>query len=337
MRFLAILPAAVALYLLVRSVAAKSARSSPEWRKNRVYLPNVLFWVGLLNNVLAVPSVILLWQEDWLGLGFIALSLLGWSMQLAYANCWVRFDEQGFTHHTFFGRTCEFNYNDVTGIRWGDDVRLYCGKHLIFVHSMYVNKGQFLEWVRDRSKQMQNLPNRIRWDPYNDNVPNGMSIFVVLLFLLLFSTAILGVSSWQSFGPGKSEADTRREEVVFVSGEQQGGGVISLVSEDGGKYRIAGYDTLPVKPKTLWTEGTRYTIWCSGKSTVWICQLQAGDQMLLSFVEHNEAFRQNTKKGLLFALILWILTLALFLGALVVGRRPERFSPRVRRWFFRNL
>ena len=336
MRYLAFLPAAIALYLLFRSIAAKAARS-PEWQKNRVYLPDLLFWVGLLGNLFVIPSVILLRQEDWLWLLFIAFSLLSWSMQLAYANCWVRFDDRGFTHHTFFGQTYEFTYNDVTGVRWGSDIRLYCGKHLIFLDSMADNASRFLDWVKKRSKQMQNLPDRIKWDPYNNNVPDGMSIFVALIILLLFVTVVLGLFCYQAFAPGKSEADTRREEVVFVSGELQSRGVISLVSQDGGKYRIAGYDTLPVEMGTLWSEGTRYTVWCDGKNTVWIYQLQAGDRILLSFDEHNEASRQSGKKGLIFALVLWVAALLLILATIVVGRHPERFSPRVRKWFFRDL
>ena len=337
MRYLAFVPAAIALYLFIRSVAAKSVRRSPEWQKNRVYLPDLLFWVGLLGNLFAIPAVILLWQENWLGLAFIALSLMGWSMQLAYVNCWVRFGDRGFTHHTFFGRTHEFTYQDVTGIRWGSDIRLYCGKHLIFLDSMADNASRFLHWVKKRNKQIQNLPDRIKWDPFKDKVPDGMPIFIILMIFLLFVTVVLGVFCYGFFASGKSEADTRREEVVFVSGEQEPSGVISLGSEDGRKYRISGYDTLPVETETLWTEGTRYTVWCSGKSTVWIYQLQTGDTVLLSFDEHNEAARQNNKKGLIFALVLWILSLLLVLATLVVGRHPERFSPRVRKWFFKNL
>lgn len=336
MRYLAFFPIAITLYLLVRSVVAKAARS-PAWQKNRVYLPNLLFWVGLLGNLFVIPAVILLWQENLLGLAFIALSLMGWSMQLAYANCWVRFDERGFTHHTFFGRTYEFSYKDVTGIRWGSDMRLYCGKHLIFLDSMAVNASRFLHWVKKRNKQIQNLPDRIQWDPYDDNVPDGMAIFIALMLLILFTTALLGVFCYNSFAPGKSEADTRREEVVFVSGEHKDGGVIYLVSEDGGKYRIAGYDTLPVEPETLWTDGTRYTVWCDGKSTVWIYQLMAGDRTLLSLDEHNEAFRRNTKQALPLMFVFWLLSVLLLLATIVVGRHPERFSPRVRKWFFRDL
>ena len=79
MRYLAFVPAAIALYLFIRSVAAKSVRRSPEWQKNRVYLPNLLFWVGLLTRIFLKES--LMCRKD-----FVSCCRFSSSYK-AYADC----------------------------------------------------------------------------------------------------------------------------------------------------------------------------------------------------------------------------------------------------------
>ena len=334
MRYLAFVPAAIALYLLVRSVAAKAARS-PDWQKNRVYLPNLLFWVGLLGNLFVIPSVILLWQEDWLGLAFIALSLMGWSMQLAYANCWVRFDERGFTHHTFFGRTCEFTYRDVTGIRWGSDIRLYCGKHLILLDSMAVNASRFLHWVKKRNKQIRNLPDRIRWDPYGHNVSRGkLNFFAYLIPCVLFGVIAI-IAGFAVFGPPESEETTIRSEVVFQSWEESSGDY-RLTAEDGTVYGITLYKGLSVDPEALCDGRTVYTVWSGDKATRWIQQFQGPKGMIFTFAEKKEAYKNDQLWGFVGLVLIWFLTLLCFLFSLRIGRDPDRFRPWIRRLFFRD-
>ena len=192
MKALAFVPALITLYLLVKGFFARAARKGPAW-KNAVYLPNLLLWVGLLGNIFVVPSTAILWRMDWKLLWFTALCLLGWSMELAYANCWVRFTEQGFTHHTFFGRTYEFTYADVTGIRRGGsgDVRLYCGKHMIFFDSMSQNLDAFLRRVDRKSKNLRVRPDRIKWDPFNHNVSRGKLNFFAYLIPCVFFGGIV--------------------------------------------------------------------------------------------------------------------------------------------------
>lgn len=338
MRYLAFLPVSITLYLVVRTIMAKSARRSPEWQKNRVYLPNLLFWVGLLGDLFIIPSVILLWQENLLGVAYIALSLMGWSMQLAYANCWVRFGEQGFTHHTFFGRSYEFTYNEVTGIRWGGsgDVRLYCGKHLIFLDSMAVNANRFLKWTRKRSKQMELLPDRIQWDPYGHNVSRGkLNFFAYLIPCVLFGGIVI-FAGFAIFGPPDSEETTVRSEVVFQAWEEDNGDY-RLTGEDGTVYGITLYEDLAVDPKALCDGKTVYTVWAGDKATHWIQQLKGPEGMVFTFAEKQEAYKNDQLWAFVLLVLIWLLTLLSFLFSLRVGRNPDRFRPWIRRLFFRDL
>ena len=172
MKAFSFVPLMITLILLAMCFSAKAARSSPDWR-NAVYLPKLLLWVGLLGNIFVIPATLLLWQQKWSHLWFVGLCLLGWALELAYANCWVKFSERGFTHHTFWGRTYEYTYLDITDIRLSSDVKLYCGRHLIFLDSLCLNRDCFLRRVDSKSKNLRILPPRLKWDPYEDKVSNG--------------------------------------------------------------------------------------------------------------------------------------------------------------------
>jgi hypothetical protein len=256
-------------------------------------------------------------------------------MQLAYANCWIRYDEQGFTHHTFFGRTHEFTYNDVTGVRWGSDIRLYCGKHLIFLDSMAVNASRFLHWVKKRNKQIQNLPDRIRWDPYGHNVSRGKLNFFAYLIPCVFFGGIVIFFSFLLFGPPESEETTIRSEVVFQSWEEKDGSY-RLTDEDGTVYGITLYKGLSVDPEALCDGRTVYTVWSGDKATRWVEQLQGPEGMIFTFAENQEAYKNDQLWGYVGLVLIWLLTLLGFLISLRIGRAPDRFRPWIRRLFFRD-
>ena len=336
-RFLALVPPLITLILVLRCLWAIRVRGTAAWR-NTVYLPNFLFGVGLLGNIFVIPATLLLWREDYAWIVFALLCLVGWSMELAHANCWVRFDDRSFTHHTFFGRTHRFSYDDLTGIRRDDedDLRLYCDRHMIFLDHYSLHLDTFMRLVDRKAKHLRDLSGT-GWDPYKHKVPGGKSIFLALMLLLLFVTGLLGFSLYGTVKPPKTEENTRREELVFVSGEELKGGVMELTTAEGHSYRIAGYIELSFQPEKLWDGKTVFTVWSGGKSPTWIYQIKVGEQMLMSFADQNQAERENNRDIFWLLLIFWAGTLLLLLATLVVGRHPERFSPRVRHWFFRDL
>ena len=332
MKYCAFLPPLITLYLIIRCVAAKAARNDLSWRK-AVYLPNLLFWVSLLGNLFVIPSVLLLWQEDTLGFAYIAFSLMGWSMQLAYANCWIRYDEQGFTHHTFFGRTYEFTYPDVTGIRNGSrgDLWLYCERHMIFLDGMCVNMHHFLQRVKKHSCKLREKPSRIRWDPFNHNVEYGKFIFFLFLILLLLWTAFMPMMLIGVFGPPDSEADTERREAVFLSWRDSGSGDLYMTASDGSDYGIKRWIRLPEQPDSFCDGKTVCTVWGNGSETFWISQLQAGDRTLFSFAQAQEDYKNDQKWAVPLLLLTCAASWIVFIGMLLVGRHPERYSPRIKR------
>ena len=332
MKYFAFLPPLLTLFLIFRCAAAKTARMDPAWRK-AVYLPNLLFWVGLLGNLFVIPSVLLLWQENWLGLLYIALSLMGWSMQLAYANCWIRFDEQRFTHHTFFGRTYEFSYLDVTSIRYGGsgDIWLYCEKHMVFLDGMCVNMGHFLKRVKKHGGKLQEKAFGLRWDPFNHNVEYGKFIFFLFLILMLLWTSFMPLMLIGIYGPPESETTTERRETVFLSWRESGSGDLYLTASDGSAYGIESWIELPEQPDSFCDGKTLCTVWGRGSETFWISQLRAGERTVFTFAQAREDYKNDQQWAVPVLLLFCAAGWTVFILMLLVGRHPERYSPRTKR------
>ena len=333
MKTLAFGPSLITLYLLIKVFSARAARRGPEW-KNAVYLPSLLLWVGLLANIFVLPSTLVLWQEDRTKLWFTALCLVGWSMELAYANCWVRFNEQGFIHHTFFGRTHEFTYEDLTGIRRSGfgDIRLYCRKHLIFFDSECLNLDTFMRQVDRKSNHLQELPKRVKWDPYYNNAVNGKANFFVSLITCIGLGAIMIFAAFAVFGPPESEESTVRCEAVFQSWREQKGATYFL-AEDGTEYALSLYGDLTVDPEPLCDGRTVYTLWIREHSTRWIEQMEGPEGMLFTFAEKQDAYKGSQIRPLVYLGLMWLATLFFLLFSLRVGRHPERYSDRTWRLF----
>lgn len=339
MKPLSIIPPLITAILVVRCFMARAKRKTPEWR-NVVYLPDRLLWFGLLGNVFVIPTTILLWRENWNQLWFVALCLLGWAMELAHANCWVRFTEQGFVHHTFFGRTYEFAYSDVTGIRRGltdgytSDLKLYCGTHLIFFDNMCLNLSRFMRLVDQKSKNLRPLPPRVKWDPYNHNVPNGkLNFFVLLLSCVLFA-GVVGLCCWSLFSPPDSEETTVCSEATFRSCEKSGRKDFRLTAADGTVYGLSVYGDLLPDPERLCDGKTVYRVWATETKTPWIEQLEGPAGMIFTFGQKKEAYKNDQLWGLYVLAAMWLATLFSLLMSLRVGRHPERYRPWVWQLFF---
>ena len=339
MKAFAVLLVLITLVLAFGCMSAMVRRSGPTW-KNAVYLPNWLFVVGFLISLTIIIAGILLWRGNWNGVWPALLAALGWSMELAHANCWIIYEEKRFTHHTFFGRTHTFFYHEVTGIRYvltgySPDIKLYCGKHMIFLDQSAVNLNVFLRIVDRKCKNMRECPDRIRWDPYHHNIPKGKLLFFIFLASVLLWSAMLIFSIVSVFGPPESEATKQRREVVFTSWTEQKDGTLELTAGDEINYRIDGYISPIVEPEGFCDGKTVCTVWGYGEDIFWINQLRAGRRMIYTFEQCKEAYRRDQAWavpmiGLFRAASLWA-----FIICWLFGRNPDRFSPRFREFFYR--
>ena len=74
--------------------------------KGKVYLPKFFVIIGLIISIFfLIPTIITAFSDEpiWVPLFFLALSLLGTSFIIAFINCRITYDENGFIVKNFFG------------------------------------------------------------------------------------------------------------------------------------------------------------------------------------------------------------------------------------------
>ena len=87
-------------------------------------------------------------EEIWIPLCCIGFALLGNVLILAYVNCRIVYDEEGFTVKGFFGTTRRYSYQDITKIyRTSSDVKLYANDRKITVDLYASGATVFIKYV----------------------------------------------------------------------------------------------------------------------------------------------------------------------------------------------
>ncbi|MBP3333641.1 MAG: hypothetical protein J6M35_06295, partial [Clostridia bacterium] len=92
-------------------------RQPKKAEKEKVYLPKFFVILGLITStIFLIPTLITAFLDEpiWVPILFLAFSLLGASFIIAFVNCRVSYDEDGFVAKNFFGVKRKFTYDQVT-------------------------------------------------------------------------------------------------------------------------------------------------------------------------------------------------------------------------------
>lgn len=157
MKPLALLPVLLTLLLTALCFVKKAKRTAADGEK-LMSQPFFVAMAGMLSAIFCIPTALLLWQGKWLGLVFLAFAALGWVLELAYCNCWVRYDAQGFTHSNLLGMVKRFSYEDVAPVSKprfkqalaGNDLWIKAGSRRILIDAASRNSVDFLLTLSQR-------------------------------------------------------------------------------------------------------------------------------------------------------------------------------------------
>lgn len=198
MKYLAVLPMAVTLFLAARCFAEKSRRKRAEW-DGALVLPFFAAGFGTAFGLLFSAVVgYLLWSGRLLGLGFLVFLPIGWILQIAWLHLWLRYDGDGFLCRSFWGRTRRVSYDAVTEIRRGPynsgpyslgrgyDLRLLCGKSRITVSPAQKNFAAFVRTLA------QKVP-KSRWNGAWQDRTADIAIYVISVLPLLLCAGLSAV------------------------------------------------------------------------------------------------------------------------------------------------
>ena len=107
--------AAAAVYILAL-LHCMPELSGRKHRKNGVYLPGAYFWVGAVCGGIFLLLCFLGSGSDAFTVTVFALFvLLGVLILLGWRNCYILYDQEGFTQRNLLGMWRRFRYDQVTG------------------------------------------------------------------------------------------------------------------------------------------------------------------------------------------------------------------------------
>ncbi len=326
-------------------------RREREAELGKVCFPKFVLAFGIiLSSVFAPLAILSVWTEKpfWEQAFFFVFALLGAFLIVAYANDRIFYDENGFAVQNLLGMQKTFSYDQITGLRTGkNNSYLFCGKRKIVLPLGIAGRKTFIRFAKKRYRTLFDgmaIPEirESRRDIFNGNVARGETIlFVYLMVAVLLAFFLFLTVRGVFFSPSTTE-NTVKQSVVFEAFRIEGD-VVTVTSTENRTYTIrseqsdliasaiqsACEDKLaatvyvrPIEPK----DGEAYSA-----EAVFL-----EDARLLSFDETN---RLKIRHGWPFVAIfvafgvVWIL---LFAATVIVGRNPQRFSPKIVRLFFRR-
>ncbi len=319
--------------------------------KGKVHLPKFFAIIGAItSSIFLVPAIITAFSDEdvWVPIGFLAFSLLGATLLVAFMNCRISYDDNGFVAKTFFGIKRKVSYNQVTAIKENmHETYIYIGKRRVMVDEFSIGGKDFINLVRKKYRTLHNgqsIPKitKTKNDIFNGHVKDvtGFCVAYGLVSILLVGFIVFLVCD---ICIPKNVNNTVEQTVTFISCDVKEDEVI-LTSVDDNIYKIQ-YAAEQINIQELKSI-------CNGESKVTtyskevtpddeedfysIKAIKYNGSYLLSFEEENKLYRQEGLPiiGLfLFMLLIWV---AFIVASVIVGRNPKKFSKRVVRLFFKD-
>lgn len=315
--------------------------------KGRVRLPKFLPVLGVVSMVLfLIPACITAFgEEEDVGVfwAFVAFAALGASLIVAYCNCRIAYDRDGFTAKNFFGIKRRFGYDEITGIRWELHENVLClGRRKVVIDSMAVGGGEFLLYASQQYRKIHKKPipdaSKEKKDLFNGHIKGAWEcIFAYILVYLV----ILGFSAFvihSIWGDPVKEPETRT--LCFSACEKEDGDLL-LQSSGGETARIEfvpqdydasalkalcdGVTPLELEGKVMEPDG--------GEPYFRVVRVSCGGRELLSR-EEAKAFQTEEYRPLIFFPAVFFLVWSGFvIASVIVGRNPQKYPKLARKLF----
>ena len=341
---LALIPLAVngVIVLLRRPRAA---------RKGEVYLPRFVGILGILFFLLClIPTVITLVQDEPLAVSvfFFIFSLLGVTLLVAYVNCRIWYDEEGFTAKNFFGIKRHFTYDQLTGFRKDRDIHILLGKRKVVVDELSVGRREFIAFVKKEYRRRHDgnaLPEvyRAKFDIFNGNVRDASGFIAAFVLVGVAMLAFLAFAVWMTYFETYTEANTLERQVYFWRYATEDDNIL-LRGSDSQTYMIRSTDEAfnDGKIRVLCEEKATVTVYVKEvtpdhEDDYFLLKAIVRDgEYVLTFDETGRFYRSEVRPAIWAALgcvFIWAMLVA---ATVIVGRNPKKFSKGVVRLFFKG-
>lgn len=261
-------------------------------------------------------------------LWFVFLPVLGTILVSAGCLPCIRWNAEGFTVRTAFGRTHECTWEDILGwSRPGGDVWLRTTKGVFLLDDMADGHLEFFREVSRRCKNAELISEP--WDVFNGHVQNPQTMLGLMVFFVLLGVGLAG------FGLHEMQpltADNTQAVTLAFDRYEDDGDAVNLYSGDT-VYRIKNEPDRVVRTLNKTGLAPYYEARVQqGEKYTFIYALTAQDGTVLLTLD--EVNRNGAEVGV-FLLVLCALLLGMVVMILLVGRHPERFSERWRDALFK--
>ena len=327
-------------------------RQPKKAKKGKVYLPALLAIIGIIDcTVFLIPTLITAFTEEtpWISLAFLAFSLFGAAIIVAFVNCRVSYDQDGFVAKNFFGVKRKFTYDQVTAIKENmHEDYIYIGKRKVMIDEFSVGGIEFIAYVRKRYRTIhkgQALPkiHKTKHDIFNGNVDDvfGFMFAYIMIGVVIVAFAIFLV--WHIYGNPCTVDNTIEQEVSFTSCIVKDDEIV-LTSTDNKLYKIRfigeGFNSDEIKSvcdgKTLLTTYSNEITPDDEDDYYSIKAIRYESTNLLSFDDTNRWHQEEYWPLLFFPIVFAIVWGAYVAGSIIVGRNPKKFSKKVIKLFFKD-
>ena len=327
-------------------------RQPKKAERGKVYLPKFFVILGLITSTFfLIPTIITAFSDEpiWVPILLCAFSLLGASFIIAFVNCRVSYDEDGFVAKNFFGVKRKFTYDQVTAIKENmHEDYIYIGKRKVMIDEFSVGGIEFIAYVRKRYRTIhkgQALPkiHKTKHDIFNGNVDDvfGFMFAYIMIGVVIVAFAIFLV--WYIYFTPNTVANTVEQQVTFTSCTTKGDEIV-LRSSDNKLYKIRfiedGFDSTKIKAisdgKTVVKTYSKEVTPDDEENYYSIKAILLDDTNLLSFDETNRWHQEEYWPLIFFPVIFAIVWGAYVAGSIIVGRNPKKFSKKVIKLFFKD-
>lgn len=341
------------LILLIAAIGIIAVVREPkEPVKNKVRLMKFLPIAGVVCSVFFVFLACVFASSDeplWGSFAFLGFSILGVILIIAFINCRITYDEDGFTSQNFFRIKRRYTYDEVTAMKENlHEKYLYMGNRKVMIDDCSVGNVKFILFVRYKYTTIHGglplpkiLPNTK--DLFHGNIHNpGEFIFVyALMGIIILVLCVFTVKSVY-FSPYTAE-NTVEQQVTFRSFKADGEDFV-MYSTSGELYKIQFTDEQveSASIQAVCDRKTEFTVY-SKKFTpsdmpefYSVKAIYHGDTALFTFEEAN---RLNIRE---YAPIPWITIGIAFAWAayialsIKVGRNPKKYGKKIVRLFFKD-
>ena len=326
-------------------------RQPKQAEDGKVYLPKIFAILGVIaSTIFIIPAIITAFLDEplWVPILFLLLSSFGATLIIAFVNCRITYDQDGFVHKSFFGVKRRFTYEQVTAIKENMHEKfLYVGKKRLMVDEFSIGGDDFIKLVKKKYRTMhygKSLPKicKAKHDIFNGNVQDAGGFLFAYILVGVIVVGFLIFAVYFAYTPSTPN-NTIEQTTSFVSCEKTEE-EITLTSSDNQVFKIRFIDE-QFKAKDIQTlcDGktvvTTYSTEVTPKYEESYFSLKAvkyKDDYILSFDETNRLHRQEHTLLVIIVVVMCLAWGTIVAFSIIIGRNPKRFSKRVIRLFFKD-